>query len=393
MQTFQELLSRYPALNVTLIVLWAVLLVGRFVGGVSQSRLWRRLVEYLRTPPDSWVHRTRVTGVNMLRPVRQADGSVIRRTSRVPLEYNLGHSRLRNVRVWRRALFLGPSSPKPAFTISRLEVIREQEFDISACASKRGGDHVSGGYRLKIWLCRGESPRHFVRTLRSGMRSDKRMVAVCSPEEIGQRRREASYYCVYPPSSQPAGEEYPCVTLYSSDPLFSGRAHHDTRSLDRTALDIVWLVLLGSDDPNESAEQHARELSDPELCLHRFPKPFARRIIFGITALTAVVIVLRSLLIHYFGYGSEIGQLWTDTLAVVALVYFGVPLTLLSILRHSLFEYRESRSRAARSFWYEDVSVDQLGRPSWRRFRKRMWTASTTNCIADGFTIRNRAPR
>ena len=392
MQTLQDVLSRYPALNILAIALWTLYLLVRLFGVISQTRLWRRIIEYLTASPDSTSRRSRVTSISTLRPICPADASAIRRTGRVPLEYNLGQSRLKNIRVWRRLFLLGPSSPKPAFAISKLEITQERLLDSSTRELNSCEAFVPGGYRLKIWLCRGESPRHFIRTLRSGFGTDKRTLAVCLPEELGQRRSEASYYCAYAPSQQPDGDEYCCVTLYSSDPLFSGRAHHNVCSLDRAPLDIVWLVLVGSEYSNRSGYERAKELSDPDLSLRRFPKPIGRRAIYVITALAFATIAGRTLYLLYIASGSSANLLWIDWWAVIILVYFGIPLTLWNVFRHSLFEYREFRSKGAKSFWYGDVSIDQFGWRSRRRCTQRMWTASTTRCIADGFKVRNRMP-
>lgn len=105
---------------------------------------------------------------------------LVRRTGRVPLEGFLHPSRLRAVDRWiSRNLFTFDTDPKPAFAIKGWKY--DVDFELDSL-------HVFGhstGFVLSFDLEDGESRSHLLRSLKPGISSTERLVAIAPPEALG----------------------------------------------------------------------------------------------------------------------------------------------------------------------------------------------------------------
>lgn len=335
--------------------------------------------------------------VPVLRPVRPAQPAEISRVGRVPLEYNFGNSFWARVQVWCRLFLLGPGSPKPAFAVAAVTETWERELESASEGSHGYHGFVHGGYRLEVDLAPGESPRHLIRSVASGRRAWMRTVVVCSPRELARNYPRARYYTVYVAPRREQRAHSPRVILKSADPLFSGRRHDPGRRPDGNLDDVVWLVEIGTDERTDGGlDDHANQ---------RFPKPLFRHAHYGVVcvSLGLLLTVLLSETVNSV-LGRVIAHLpeWLQTAIIVIVmleVLIGAPIAVWSSFRSSLFEFRAGRAGdlRGRKNGGDVTGLESSFSRGWNRWLpwrapEGGWTASTTDCIVDGFAVRNRPP-
>ena len=129
------------------------------------TQLRRLVFDNLRRAHSS-DHEEGLKATSLIRPVRRhtiLNPREIRSLRRVPVEHNLGVSRILNFCVWVRLARLRPSSPKPAFTIADWELNRASEAHVDT------SEFTPGGFELSVSLHAGESPRHLALIVHEGV--------------------------------------------------------------------------------------------------------------------------------------------------------------------------------------------------------------------------------
>ena len=371
--------------------LLAVVLLWDRVGAIRRrSRFVRAAVERKRRGRDLRL-------VPALKPVRTADPAEIYRVGRVPLEYNLDSSHWSRVLLWFRLFLLGPGYPKPAFAVTAVTEIPESEFSSSPDDSHVYDGFQFGGYRLKVDLAPGESPRHLIRSMDSGLLTWTRTVVVCSPGELANKYPNARYYTVYAAPTREQRVQLPRVILKSADPLFSGARDDPSRRPDGHLDNVIWLVEIGSRDPaDDRLDDHRNQ---------RIPKPLLRRVHYCAVGVSLGLVL--TLVLSPAGYDAvsrvmAVFPEWLQfavVLVAVLEVVIGLPIALFAVWRSSWFEYRAGRAEDLRGLneCGDGTSGGSSLSSNWRRWLpwhppRGGWTASTTDCIADGFAVRNRPP-
>ena len=172
-------------------------------------------------------------------PARIFDPDEMCIVGRIPLEYEFDSGGLIGLVRRLRAWLLRPSSPKYTYAIVNLAT-----SDYSTV--RREDEFTPGGFRLDIELKHTESTRHFLRSLRTGTRTLKRTVVICEPGDLYYRDRVVTCFTMVPPVRRADWRYSQCVTLYSSDPLFSGTDHRQERWPNDLPPDTIWLVDVGA---------------------------------------------------------------------------------------------------------------------------------------------------
>ena len=345
----------------------------------------------LSTPSEPSGLRGALRSASHLRPVSGTDPEQIRRLRRVPLEYNLGISRLTDILVYIRAFFLRPTYPKPAFAVTRFEIVPESVL----VHQQQDADHqhafTPGGYRLYVWLDPGESRRHFMRSMRAGTLTGERTIVVCSPEELAHPWNPVRRFNVYAPPKKSKALPFPCLVLYSRDPLFSGMSHEEYRTPTSVSNRAIWLVDVGPRGAEQGEAQSDEESRGSPALPKQFPVPLWRRFVYLLTVVVAVLLVIRFVLVVNFSIGGPIGLEWYDGPAIATFAFL-TALTIEYLLWHALPEYL--LARYGEISWRRGRGEQGSGRCRCFRWLQSTgkWTATTTRCIADGFTVRNRAP-
>ena len=381
-----------PEYLVALVPLSAAILKAVWKSLGRQRERLKKTRRDLSTPSELSGLRGGLRRASRLRPVSGTDPEQIRRLRRVPLEYNLGISRLSDLLVHIRMFFLSPTYPKPAFAITQFKIVSESML----IQQQQDADHqhafTPGGYRLYVWLDPGESRRHFMRSMRAGTLAGERTIVVCSPEELAQPWNPVRCFNVYTPPTESEALPFPCLVLYSRDPLFSGKRHEEYRTPAGVSNRAIWLVDVGSRGAEQGEAQSDEESRSSPTLPKQFPVPVWRRLVYALTVVVAVLLVIRFVLVVNFSIGGPIGLEWYDGLAIVTFVSLLAPATIWYLLRHALPEYLLARYNEIS--WRRDCGDQESARRSrfqWPQSTGK-WTATTTRCIADGFAVRNRAP-
>ncbi len=293
-----------------------------------QGRASDRIRRYLHDPSRPGGLRKALRSVSCLRPVRGIDPEEIRRLRRIPLEYNLGMSRLSDLWVYPRLFFLGPSYPKPAFAITDCEIVPESTIVRQQQDARHRQAFTAGGYRLNISLDHGESRRHFIRSMVLGAAATGRTVVVCSPEDLAHRWNPVRCFDVYAAPGQSRAQPFPVVTLFSRDPLFSGKRHGKYSSPGSVPDGAIWLVDLGPRGTEEGGLRGGVAARKAPGLPRQFPVPVWRRFVYLVTFAALAFLVIRIVLLANFSIGSPDVPEWYDTLAVVSCVYLLVPATI-----------------------------------------------------------------
>ena len=355
----------------------------------------------------------------------------IRSLGRIPLEHNYGVSKILDFCISARLARLRPSSAKPAFAITHWELIRSAE------QTRLRGEFSPGGYRVSVIPHLTESPRHLVKSMRSGFRTWMRTVVICTPEDLLYRDRPVRCFTVLaPPLSRSVRREYPKVTVNSTDPLASSHAHDVYRFPNDVPRNAIWLVDVRDEDGSARVEW-PDPLSDHK---DQFDSGLNRgRRWFAYVMLVSVLIALTILIgwqvpnaeptsstssvnlgavesavdpgIYSWmiderseelladpesadsAVDDETGSLGNIVLQILliieflvwALIFYGLVGFIVWDIRYWIFENQESWSKKAMKRW-EDASVDGSV-PELPRCRA--WIASTTRCLSDGDRIRN----
>ena len=141
-----------PEILVALLPLSASILKAAWKSFLRRRELVEKTHRDLSAPSEPSGLRGALRSASRLRPVSGTDPEQIRRLRRVPLEYNLGISRLTDILVYIRAFFLRPTYPKPAFAITRFEIVPESLL----VHQQQDADHqhafTPSGYRLYVTL-------------------------------------------------------------------------------------------------------------------------------------------------------------------------------------------------------------------------------------------------
>ena len=344
---------------------------------IKATSLLRPVGEYTRSVHDASLTRNRSSVV--MSPTE------IRAIGRVPLENNLGVSRLLNLMIWIRLFRLRPSSPKPAFVITNWHVAHGSDMDTVA------GQFTPGGYRLTVTLHHSESPRHFVRSMRPGFRSRPRTLVICTPEDYIWQ--EGAFRCltVRSPTVSLRRRKYHNITLKSTDPLVSGVPNSDLRLASDIPRNSIWLFVGEGHvaDPlvDEQVEQQSR------IPLELWSTRMRRYVMYMLllVIMIAIAILITEQLLS-LGSDLESDDLpWFVELEMIALsvVTYGIIVMALWDIWYWIFEWRESWSRKA----MERAGSACPCEPRPRRFTRRAWIASTTRCMADGDRVRNGASK
>lgn len=293
---------------------------------------------------------------------------------RVPLERPPQTSLYRTVRRFLQHVACRPSSPKPAFAVRSCR----RESDGRGTGAE--ASHV-GGFHLTIELGCGEHPEHFRRSLSSTVDSTKRVLAVCSPDQLPHPDSRVRCYLVN------AERDRICLTesddalrlrLASADPLGASHGHDWWSRLAEVPRNALWLVRAGESQPTAGS---AEALSDWRSAWTQRYRPMlliwalvAAMVALG-TLSAALLFAIVWLVADALRIGAGFSYVnWLEILGELARGYLAastpfVGLGLLWFARHGCARWREYRWR--KGSWGEQ------------------WAAGTTGCIQDANDMRN----
>ena len=380
------------------------------------TQLRRLVFDNLRRAHSS-DHEEGLKATSLIRPVRRhtiLNPREIRSLRRVPVEHNLGVSRILNFCVWVRLARLRPSSPKPAFTIADWELNRASEAHVDT------SEFTPGGFELSVSLHAGESPRHLVRSMRAGFRSWMRTVVICTPEDLVRQNRPLRCLVVGAPSFPQPRRQDMVVTLKSADPLMADRSHFQYRLPSTIPTNAIWLVQI-SDAHACSEDRHDAESTSRDPIRLESWHSRARRYLVYVLSLVLFIALSMDIVqqspdaeqkdveagveADSRGAGVESEQTNGDhdpeteedgadqarselvllvEVLFLMLVFYGTAGMAIWDMWYWIFEQYESRSSKARERVLHAVRRRQPAcdcRP--------VWTASTTRCLDDGDRVRN----
>ena len=325
--------------------------------------------------------------VQRVGPGRIFDPDEMCKVGRIPLEYDFGSPGYLGLVRRLRASLLRPSSPKSAYAIANFAT-----SDYSTVPED--GEYSAGGFRLVVELKHTESTRHFLRSLRTGTRTWKRTVAICGPGDLYCRDRVVTCFTVAPPVRRSDWRSTQHVTLYSSDPLFSGAHHGAEMWPDDLPGDTIWLVDIGcsNGDITQPSSYEGTPVShssfDPGIFRLR------RYLIFLMLVLTFVIATFADATRPTLDMNDNIPwavEATEDALVILILVIQFTAFYLFFVyLAWNMWWYFwfELPERWLRNAW-NSLRAGSYLREVLRPTRMQTWQASTTRCVADGDRVRN----
>ncbi|WP_419929651.1 hypothetical protein [Candidatus Poriferisocius sp.] len=404
------------------IVILAAASVGPLLLRVAFEYLVRRLPG---EPAGPGLGRRWLRFRSVLQPSRYAPVESVYEYGRMPLDPRLKFNG--RLGIARRLFFLAtrPSSPKPAFLVSSVEVLDSVQVRLppqGPVVRQR-----TAGKRIFIALHPNENPKHLKGSLTSGRARPLRTLLVCPLEDFldpdgpiaGLLDSKGPIEDSSAPDGQiedflapdgpievlfvdrryakKAADDKGAAVVYSADPLYAQRQHDEIVKTGKLPDDAIWLFLTdpssatGEEDPDRSSDQAAardaqsspgtkeqvcppcgnesdeRALPEPcgneaAQCTPREPWDATR---WGRYLATAVPLAAGAVLpwsMIDHGWGTELPG---PALIGVILGWELVSWVGVSMLVLSCYRYLKYEKSAG-----------------------RQWTATTTSCLADGRKIR-----
>ncbi len=311
---------------------------------------------------------------SVLQPSRYVSVDFVYEVGRMPLDPRLKFTG--RLGVLRRLFFLGirPSSPKPAFLVSSLEVLDSVDVQGTGARNKR----------IFIRVHPNENPQHLANSLDAGRVRPLRTLLVCPIEAFLDSGGPFEVFFVDRRFTKRATDDLGTVVAFSADPLFAQRQRNEIIESGEPPDDAIWLFLFdpcsatGGGGPDRGVDEVSAETSqcsqgaEELVCAASGNEAVDRAAgepwggmrwgrYLAITApLVSGALLLWSMLDH--SWATELPDLALIGVLLVLelLAWVGLSMLALSCVRYFRFE---------------------------RNFGNQ-WTATTINCLVDGRRFR-----
>ena len=301
----------------------------------------------------------------LLKPQGYGAAVIIAEKGRVPLTYSTTSNALSTFWNIGRRLMLRPSSPKPAFVITR------RDPDCKSSGSDDGGLGNSPTFRVELHP--NESTTHFLRSFMMQLTSGARVVAICDPDDLDGANAAVQCHLVERIENRKhirAAPNESSIVMQYADPELHPRGRKWTEKSRKVPDDAIWLVQAQPDSRGN--------FSDPPRFESRVAGRPRRRffwhLMLALLVVPLIVIVLVVMIYVLESFTSRVSEtdsprFSTATLDVLYVFYsVGITLALIACMLYVL--------GFVISTWREE-------RESCR------WKAGTTECILDGVRARN----